>query len=98
VLLELRDGFSEHALVKEVAKQLGSDVKALVTGVTGSVVSVGVTSLTQLSGWVGLAGAAVSTAGVVANPTARAIMERQEKHTALKSNDLYYLYQLNAQS
>jgi hypothetical protein len=73
-------------------------VRTAAAGLGGPTTSTPRTSLTTLSGWVGVAGTAVSAGGAVATPTVRALLDRQEKQAALKANDLYYLYQLNSRA
>lgn len=95
-LEEMREQFAEHGLVREFAKTIGANLKAVVTGgvaVPGLVV--GIQATTDL--------AAVATVGLAATPAlagsaavlAQASQNRREGRARVRGNDLYYLHEID---
>lgn len=95
-LEEMREQFADHGLVREFAKTIGANLKAVVTGgvaVPGLVV--GIQAATDL--------AAVATVGLAATPAvagsaavlAQASQNRREGRARVRGNDLYYLHEID---
>jgi hypothetical protein len=97
-LQDLREGFADHGLVREVARQLASDVKAIATATVGPIVSLGATSLADLSGWITLAGTAGPIVGTGTQAAVRAVLDKQRNERELRGHDLYYLYEIERRS
>jgi hypothetical protein len=96
-LLDTRDGFAEHSLVREVAKHLAVDIKPLVLALAGPVVGAGISQLGTLNGWVAAGASSVPAAAAAVTATGRALSERAQAHRELRRGELFYLYEVNRQ-
>lgn len=95
-LVEMREQLADHGLVREFAKTIGANLKAVVTGgVATSGLVFGIHAATDL--------AAVAGAGLAATPAltgaaavlAQATQSRREALADVRGLDLYYLHELD---
>lgn len=94
-LRDLREGFAEHGLVREIVRHLATDVRGVVSGTVGAVVLLGAASLADLNAWLTFASTA---AGATLPPTAQALVETRHSQQELRKYDLYYLYEIERRS
>ncbi len=91
-LSDLRDGFAEHSLVKELARSTGRDMRTVITMGTGGSVFVGLELVTSLNAWVAAAaGAGPVVAGIFGN----AAVSRGEARRTLERHELFFLYEVD---
>lgn len=90
-LLEIREGFAEHSLVREIARTVGRDLKSAISIGTGVCLGVGIEAVSSLSAWASAAGGAVApAAGILASAATSSGEARRE----LEKHDLFFLYEL----
>ncbi len=89
VLVELEERFADHGLVREIARQLGEDLKSLIR--EGAALYVGLDRLTTVDAWISATAAAAAPVAAAAAKGAAAshVVRRQ-----LEEHDLFYLYSL----
>lgn len=91
-LVDLRDGFAEHTLVREIASRIGANLRAVVDGGIGSGIWIGLDQFTSLNAWVSaVAAAALPTADLVAG----ARTAQRSAHADLSGHELFYLYEVD---
>lgn len=90
VLVELDESYAEHSLVREIARQLGTDLKTLIGA--GAGIYVGLDKLTTISQWVG---AAAAVAAPVAEASARGAIASSRSRREASRHELFYLYELD---
>lgn len=81
----IKDEFSQHSLVRETVDRVGLDLRNVASGL-GAYVSLGITSLSQLS---------TATAGLATTlglATIQGSIARRNARRELKQHDLFYLY------
>lgn len=91
---ELREELGHHSLVREVARSATTDIRTIITGLSGPAVVVGFKDVLDLDAW-GIAAAALLTGGTAAHHLAKAAIERGTAHRNVRRNDLFYLVALN---
>jgi hypothetical protein len=91
---ELRQELGHHSLVREVARSATTDIKTIITGLSGPAVVVGFKDVLDLDAW-SIAAAAFLTGGTAAHHLAKAALERGTAHRSVRRNDLFYLVALN---
>jgi hypothetical protein len=94
-LRDLQDGFAEHGLVREVARSLATDIKAVVTATVGPGIYLGAASLADINGWLTLAGSAATALVPVGQVTAKAVLEKGRQDRAMQKHDLFYLFEID---
>lgn len=92
VLTELREGFAEHGLVREIAKATFTDIKTLITGGASASIALALNQAGALDIW--LSGGAAIAAGA-AQVAGAAVTTRSKERRNLASSELFYLYELN---
>lgn len=93
-LHDLREGLGDHGLVREVAKQMGLDLKTYVGALIGPGLWVGLDTYTSIQGVIS---AAVGIAPIVAATGQAAVAAhnaRGEKRAAVEKHELFYLYEV----
>lgn len=85
-LADIEEEMPDHGLVRDIAKHLGTDVKAALLSAN---VFVGMNALTTLSGWLDAAATAV---GPFASAVSGAARERSQARDAAQVQEFYYLY------
>ncbi len=91
---DLREELGHHSLVREVARSATTDIKTIITGLSGPAVVVGFKDVLDLDAWA-IAAAALLTGGTAAHHLAKAALERGKAHRNVRRNDLFYLVALN---
>lgn len=94
-LRDVREGLTQHGLVREVARSLATDAGSIVAAVTGASVSVGLSKLSNLSALVPLVVGVAPPAAAVLQHVAKAKVNQNEARRMAKIHDLYYLYKLD---
>lgn len=91
---DLREELAHHSLVREVARSATTDIKTLITGLSGSAVYVGLKDVVDLDVWA-IAAAAAITGGTGIHHLVKGAIERESTHRRIKKNDLFYLVALD---
>lgn len=91
---ELREELGHHSLVREVARSATTDIRTIITGLSGPAVVVGLKDVLDLDVWT-IAAAAILTGGTAAHHLARAAIEHGTVRRNVRRNDLFYLVALN---
>jgi hypothetical protein len=92
-LRDLREGFAEHGLVRELRRALALDLKTYVSGAAGPGLWMAMDDLTSLGGWIKAAGAAAPAAAVAAQGAFTAGYRRHDARRQLEKHELFYLYE-----
>ncbi len=90
VLVELEDLLAEHALVREIARAAGRDLRTLV--MAGSALYVGLGQLANLEGWLT---SAVAAAAPMMHAAAAGALSRAEVRREVGRHELFYVFELN---
>jgi hypothetical protein len=93
-LAEIREGFAEHGLVREIAKAIGADLKIVSRTGTGAAVFIGLDNFTAVGG---LLAATVATIGPAAQAAAQIALARDKARRDLEQRELFYLYEVDRQ-
>ncbi|MBN1092727.1 hypothetical protein JKP75_09280 [Blastococcus sp. TML/M2B] len=93
-LRDLREGFSEHGLVRELSRSLLLDLKTYASGLVGTGLWVAMDDLTSINGVIKAVGAAAPTAAVAAQGAASAAYRRHDARRQLSKHELFYLYEV----
>lgn len=88
-LLEIRELYGEHSLVKEVARSLGTDLKVLLA--SGAAIYAGVALGTTLEEWLTKLAAA---AGPLVGAATKGAFASAKGRGSAEKHDLFYLYEL----
>jgi hypothetical protein len=92
---EIEDAFSEHSLIREIARQASTDVKTLLSGFGTGAIFIGIESLTNLGSLVAIVGALSGPGTALAQQVAKAHFRQRDELRAHKKHDLFYLYDLD---
>lgn len=92
VLTELREGFAEHGLVREIGRATFTDIKTLITGGASASIALALNQAGALDVW--LSGGAAVAAGA-AQVAGTAVTTQARERRGPKSSELFYLYELN---
>lgn len=93
-LHDLREGLGEHGLVREVAKQMGLDLKTYVSALIGPGLWVGLDTYTSIQGVVSAAVGMAPVAAATGQAAINAHALRREQRAALEKHELFYLYEV----
>lgn len=93
-LRDLREGFAEHGLVRELSRTLLLDLKTYVSGAAGAGLWVAMEDLTSLSGVIRAVGAGAPAAAVAAQSVAASGYRRHDARRQLEKHELFYLYEV----
>lgn len=95
-LVEMREQLADHGLVREFAKTIGANLKAVVTGgVATSGLVFGIHAATDLAAVAGAGLAAMPALTGAAAVLAQATQNRREALADVRGLDLYYLHELD---
>lgn len=89
-MIDLREQFMRHSLVKEIARSAAEDVKAYIA--TGPAIFLGMNSMTGLGGLVSASAGLAAPAGAA---LVRGAAKRSDHRFELKRHKLFYLYEAN---
>lgn len=89
-LLELQEGFAEHGLIREIARTVGKDLKALISAATGAGVAVGLDTLASVDEWVS---ASAGVAAPAAQIMTSAVTSARDERRRLERHELFFLYE-----
>jgi hypothetical protein len=93
-LHDLRDGLGEHGLVREVAKQMGLDLKTYVGALIGPGLWVGLDTYTSIQGVVAAAAGIAPIAAATGQAVVAAHDARSDRRVAHEKHELFYLYEV----
>lgn len=93
---EIKETLADHALVREIARHLGVDLKNYVFAASGPLVAVGVQSVSTLDGLVATAMAAAPAALAGIQLVGGANRDRRAGQKQARNSDLFYLYDLGS--
>lgn len=91
---DLREELGHHSLVREFARSATTDIKTVITGLSGPAVVVGLKDIIDLDIWA-IAAAAAITGGTATHHLAKAAIEQGTSRRKVQRNDLFYLVALN---
>lgn len=89
VLLELEEGFAEHGLVRELMRNLGTDIKSILSG-SSIYITIG-----QFSSLGDLVAASGGLAAAGTQAAIKGAMNRRAANNSLNRNELFFLYEVD---
>lgn len=94
-LYDMRQGFVEHGLVREIARQISTDVRSLAAAGVGPGIAVSIDSITDLGTLVSIASGLTGGGLALAQQVAKAKFRRRDAIKDIEQHELYYLYELD---
>ncbi len=89
---QLHEELAQHGLIKDVAKNLSTDIKAVITGAAGPTVAIGAASLTDLNALLTIATASAPLGMMSAQAFLNELIKRRDRQSNAKQHGLFLLY------